>query len=75
VSPFLDWEYGLGAQSERDGTHGQGGRRPDDGDAPRVSDYLGGTEITVMGALQVACVVLMLVITGVIWRRQPRRFA
>jgi hypothetical protein len=35
VSPFLDWEYGLDAQLERDGTHGQAGRRPDDGDVPR----------------------------------------
>jgi hypothetical protein len=66
VSPFLDWEYGLGAQLERDGIHGQSGRRPDDGDVPGVSDYLGGTEITVMGALQAACVVLILLITGVI---------
>jgi len=37
----------------------------DDGDVQLVSNHLGGTEMTVMGALQVGCVVLILTTTRV----------
>ncbi len=38
----------------------------DDRDVQLVPDHLGGEEMTVMGALQVRCVVLILATTGVI---------
>jgi hypothetical protein len=38
----------------------------DDGDVQLVSNHPGGAEVTVIGALQVGCVVFILATTGVI---------
>ena len=40
--------------------------RRHDGDVPLVPNYLGGTEMSDIGVLQIACVALMLATTGVI---------